>query len=161
MNIIYIDVNRFHVSFLFSTALVVSLYYGSGLYMILDFTQYPKTPTHLHSHMTQHPQWRKRKSAPKFSNGKTLLKKSYTPYSPRGNYKTAWLHPLKALHHRRVSDPRLSTADDPSHKKDKIDMMISFFSFSFFFFFSENRVWQFMQIVSMGDNLHVMSNPVF
>ena len=27
--------------------------------------------------------------------------------------------------------------------------------------FSENRVWQFMQIVSLVDNLHEMSNPNF
>ena len=25
----------------------------------------------------------------------------------------------------------------------------------------ENRIWHFMQIVSLGDNLHEMSNPVF
>ena len=28
-------------------------------------------------------------------------------------------------------------------------------------FFPENRIWHFMQIVSIGDNLHEMSNPVF
>ena len=31
----------------------------------------------------------------------------------------------------------------------------------FFLFFPENRIWHFMQIVSVGDNLHEMSNPVF
>ena len=31
----------------------------------------------------------------------------------------------------------------------------------FFLFFLENRIWHFMQIVSSGDNLHEMSNPVF
>ena len=31
----------------------------------------------------------------------------------------------------------------------------------FFLFFSENRFWHYMQIVSYGDNLHVMSKPVF
>ena len=31
----------------------------------------------------------------------------------------------------------------------------------FFLFFPENRIWHFMQIVSLGDNLHEMSNPVF
>ena len=31
----------------------------------------------------------------------------------------------------------------------------------FFLFFPENRIWHFMQIVSSGDNLHAMSNPVF
>ena len=31
----------------------------------------------------------------------------------------------------------------------------------FFLFFPENRIWHFMQIVSLGDNLHGMSNPVF
>ena len=31
----------------------------------------------------------------------------------------------------------------------------------FFLFFPENRIWHFMQIVSTGDNLHGMSNPVF
>ena len=31
----------------------------------------------------------------------------------------------------------------------------------FFLFFTENRIWHFMQIVSLGDNLHEMSNPVF
>ena len=30
-----------------------------------------------------------------------------------------------------------------------------------FFFFRENRVWHFMQIVSCGDNLHEMSNSIF
>ena len=31
----------------------------------------------------------------------------------------------------------------------------------FFLFFPVNRIWHFMQIVSWGDNLHEMSNPVF
>ena len=31
----------------------------------------------------------------------------------------------------------------------------------FFLFFPENRIWHFMQIVSLGDNLHEMSNSVF
>ena len=31
----------------------------------------------------------------------------------------------------------------------------------FFLFFPENRIRHFMQIVSIGDNLHEMSNPVF
>ena len=31
----------------------------------------------------------------------------------------------------------------------------------FFLFFLENRIWHFMQIVSSGDNLHEISNPVF
>ena len=31
----------------------------------------------------------------------------------------------------------------------------------FFLFFPENRIWHFMQIVSLGDNLHEMSNPIF
>ena len=31
----------------------------------------------------------------------------------------------------------------------------------FFLFFPENRLWHFMQIVSIGDNLHEMSKPVF
>ena len=30
----------------------------------------------------------------------------------------------------------------------------------FFLFFPENRVWHFMQVVSIGDNLHEMSQPV-
>ena len=30
-----------------------------------------------------------------------------------------------------------------------------------FLFFLDNRIWDFMQIVSIGDNLHEMSNPVF
>ena len=34
-------------------------------------------------------------------------------------------------------------------------------SMIFFLFFPENRIWHFMQIVSIGDNLHEMSNPVF
>ena len=29
------------------------------------------------------------------------------------------------------------------------------------FFFPENRVWHFMQAVSVGDSMHEMSNPVF
>ena len=28
-------------------------------------------------------------------------------------------------------------------------------------FFSEKNVWHFMQIASVGDNLHAMSNPIF
>ena len=31
----------------------------------------------------------------------------------------------------------------------------------FFLFFPENRFWHFMQIVSIGENLHEMSKPVF
>ena len=31
----------------------------------------------------------------------------------------------------------------------------------FFLFFPENRIWHCMQIVSSGDNLHEMSDPVF
>ena len=31
----------------------------------------------------------------------------------------------------------------------------------FFLFFLENRIWYFMQIVSLGDNLHAVSNPIF
>ena len=31
----------------------------------------------------------------------------------------------------------------------------------FFLIFPENRLWHFMQIVSLGDNLHVMSMSVF
>ena len=31
----------------------------------------------------------------------------------------------------------------------------------FFLFSAENRIWYFMQIVSNGDNLHEISNPVF
>ena len=31
----------------------------------------------------------------------------------------------------------------------------------FFLFFLENRIWLFMQIVSSGDNLHEMSDPIF
>ena len=33
-------------------------------------------------------------------------------------------------------------------------------SMIFFLFFSANRIWHFMQIVSNGDNLHEMSKPV-
>ena len=31
----------------------------------------------------------------------------------------------------------------------------------FFLFFLENRIWNFMQIVSKGHNLHEISNPIF
>ena len=31
----------------------------------------------------------------------------------------------------------------------------------FFLFFPENRIWHFMEIVSIGDNLHEKPNPVF
>ena len=34
------------------------------------------------------------------------------------------------------------------------------FEIFFLIFFPENRFWHFMQIVSIGDNLHEMSNPV-
>ena len=30
-----------------------------------------------------------------------------------------------------------------------------------YFVFTENRFWHFMQIVSLGDNLHEMSKPIF
>ena len=30
-----------------------------------------------------------------------------------------------------------------------------------FLFLPENMLWHFMQIVSLGDNLHVMSEPIF
>ena len=35
--------------------------------------------------------------------------------------------------------------------------LVIFFSF----FFPENKIWHFMQTVSIGDSLHEMSNPVF
>ena len=35
-----------------------------------------------------------------------------------------------------------------------------FFFFFFFFFFLENKLWYFVQIVSLGDKLHVMSKPI-
>ena len=31
----------------------------------------------------------------------------------------------------------------------------------FFLFFLANRIWHFMQIVSLGDNLHEVLNPIF
>ena len=31
----------------------------------------------------------------------------------------------------------------------------------FFLLFLENRIWRYMQTVSSGDSLHVMSNPIF
>ena len=31
----------------------------------------------------------------------------------------------------------------------------------FFLFFLENRIWHFLQIVSIGDNLHEMLKPIF
>ena len=31
----------------------------------------------------------------------------------------------------------------------------------FILFFQENRMWHFMQIVSLGDNLHEVSHPIF
>ena len=31
----------------------------------------------------------------------------------------------------------------------------------FFLFFLENRIWHFMQIVSIGDNLHEVLDPIF
>ena len=77
MNIIYTNVYGFHVSFLFSTAIVVSLNYVSELYMIFDFTQSPLN-ANLHSHAIQRSlakQKKKRTSATTFSNGKILLKK--------------------------------------------------------------------------------------
>ena len=30
----------------------------------------------------------------------------------------------------------------------------------FTLFFPENRIWHFVQIISLGDNLHEMSNPI-
>ena len=30
----------------------------------------------------------------------------------------------------------------------------------FFLFFLENRIWHFMQIASLGDNVHEVSNPI-
>ena len=31
----------------------------------------------------------------------------------------------------------------------------------FLLFFPESKIWYFIQIISVGDNLHVMSNPIF
>ena len=31
----------------------------------------------------------------------------------------------------------------------------------FEFFFPEKKIWHYMQIVSSGDNLHKISNPIF
>ena len=31
---------------------------------------------------------------------------------------------------------------------------------TFFLFFQENKIWHFMQIVSLGENLHEVSNPI-
>ena len=31
----------------------------------------------------------------------------------------------------------------------------------FYLFFLENKIWHFMQIVSIEDNLHEVSNPIF
>ena len=31
----------------------------------------------------------------------------------------------------------------------------------FYLFFSENRIWRFMQIVFLGDNLHGVSRSIF
>ena len=31
----------------------------------------------------------------------------------------------------------------------------------FFLFFLENEIWHFMQSISIGDNLHEMSKPIF
>ena len=33
--------------------------------------------------------------------------------------------------------------------------------FLFLFFFPENRIWYFMQVVSLGNNLHEIPNPAF
>ena len=33
--------------------------------------------------------------------------------------------------------------------------------FFYILFFPENRLWHFMQIVSWGENLHEMSEPIF
>ena len=38
----------------------------------------------------------------------------------------------------------------------KISAEVKYFSY----FFPENRLWHFMQIVSIGDNLHEMSKPI-
>ena len=35
------------------------------------------------------------------------------------------------------------------------------FEIFFFFVFSENMLWHFMQIVSLGDNLHEIPKPTF
>ena len=34
-------------------------------------------------------------------------------------------------------------------------------SWYYFQFFPENRIWSFLQTVSIGENLYEMSNPVF
>ena len=39
---------------------------------------------------------------------------------------------------------------------------LKYFSVFFFFFFSpENRLWHFMQIVAIEDNLHELLKPIF
>ena len=44
---------------------------------------------------------------------------------------------------------------------DKLMFFFFFFFFFFFLFFWENRIWQFMQIVSTGDNLYNCQNFFF
>ena len=90
MNITDINANHYHVSFLFSTALVVSLYYlmvyyGSRLYIILNFTQYPKTPTHRSSpflcdtNVLYAEKWKSAPKREKFSDNFRISGRSFGP----------------------------------------------------------------------------------
>ena len=43
----------------------------------------------------------------------------------------------------------------------KFTLRFFFLSVYFSYFFLENRIWHIMQIVSLGDNLHEVSDPIF
>ena len=42
-------------------------------------------------------------------------------------------------------------------KNKKADDILKYFSY----FLIENKIWHFMQIVSCGDNLYEITNPIF
>ena len=42
-----------------------------------------------------------------------------------------------------------------------ISLRKNFSSWHFEIFFLENRIWHFMQIISLGDNLHDVSDPMY
>ena len=66
---------------------------------------------------------------------------------------------------KRNRDESEETEEKNSHCEASTEYQEHFFSRwqidVIFLFFRENRIWQFMQIVSLGDNLHELSIPVF
>ena len=68
------------------------------------------------------------------------------------HFYTAWN--FKVLNIKSICD--LQLGDLPFFWANEINDI-----YIYFFFFFRNRIWHFMQNVSIGDNLYEMSKPVF